>query len=99
MKRIVNVKRFIISNLVLFVSLFIVISTLINTTYSCTNPKYKTIYAESGDTLWTIASTEKEQNELYKNKDVRDIVIDIKKANSLDSSNLQIGQKLLIPVN
>lgn len=99
MKRIVNVKRFIISNLVLFVGLFILVSALINNAYSCTNPKYKTIYAESGDTLWTIASTEKEQNELYKNKDVRDIVIDIKKANNLDTSNLQIGQKLLIPVN
>ena len=99
MRRIVNVKRFIISNVVLFVGLFVLISTIVNNSYSCTNPKYKTIYAEEGDTLWNIASVEKDQNEYYKDKDIRDIVINLKKVNNLNVSDLRIGQKLLIPIN
>ena len=99
MRRIVNIKRFVISNVVLFVGLFILISTVINNSYSCTNPKYKTIYTEAGDTLWNIASIEKDQNEYYKDKDVRDIVISIKQAKNLEASDLRIGQKLLIPIN
>ena len=67
MKRIVNLKRFVISNIVLFIALFVLVSTIVNNAYSCTNPKYKTIYAEEGDTLWNIASVEKGQNEYYRN--------------------------------
>lgn len=99
MKKIVNFKRFVISNMVLFVGLFILISAIVNNTYSYTNPKYKTIYAEEGDTLWNIANVEKGQNEYYRNKDVRDIVINLKKVNNLEVCDLKIGQKLLIPIN
>ena len=99
MKRIVNLKRFIISNVVLFVIVFSGIVAILNNTYSCTEQKYKTIYIEDGDTLWNIASIEKNQNEYYKDKDIRDIVSNIKKVNNLELSNLDIGQKLLIPIN
>lgn len=99
MKRIVNIKRFVISNLILLIGVFVIISAFINNTYSCTNPKYKTVYAEAGDTLWNIAANEKNQNEYYKNKDVRDIVINIKNVNNLNVSDLKVGQKLLIPIN
>ena len=85
--------------MVLFVGLFILISAIVNNTYSYTNPKYKTIYAEEGDTLWNIANVEKGQNEYYRNKDVRDIVINLKKVNNLEVCDLKIGQKLLIPIN
>ena len=99
MKRIVNFKRFIVSNVVLFIGIFIFCSALINNTYSSTEPKFKTIYAEEGDTLWTIASNEKSHNENFKNTDIREIVSSIKKANNLEASNLNVGQKLLIPIN
>lgn len=97
MKRIVNVKRFIISNVILFLGVFLLFSTIINHTYSYIKINYKTVYAEQGDTLWKIANSEKEKNKYYKDTDVRDIINDIKKVNNLKISNLQIGQELLIP--
>lgn len=99
MKRIVNVKKFIISNIVLFLLVFVIISIIVNVTYSYTETKYKTIYISDGDTLWNIAISEKENNEYYKNKDVRDIVQSIKNVNNLSVSNLRVNQKLLIPTN
>ena len=99
MKRIVNFRRFLISNVVLFVGVFVLISAIVNNTYSYTEPKYKTIYTEEGDTLWNIANIEKSQNEYYKNKDIRYIVSSIKEVNDLNVSDLNVGQKLLIPIN
>ena len=99
MKRIVNFRRFVISNVVLFFGIFILSAALINNTYSSTEPKFKTVYVEAGDTLWTIASSEKSQNENFKDTDIREIVSNIKKANNLNGSDLNVGQKLVIPIN
>lgn len=99
MKKIVNVKRFIICNVILFSLISVCISALVNVTYSYKEPEYKTVYVEEGDTLWNIANREKQKNKYYENKDVRDIVQDIKKVNNLKISNLDIGQELLIPIN
>lgn len=65
--------------------------------YSKGEVKEKTIFVSNGDTLWNIASQEQETNNYYSDKDIRDIVYDIRKLNNLDNSEtLKIGQKLVI---
>ena len=67
------------------------------TSFSGGKVEEKIIYISSGDTLWSIASEEKENNLYYKNKDVRDIISEIKKLNSLDNnSTLSVGQKIVL---
>lgn len=57
----------------------------------------KVIYVSSGDTLWRIASEEKESNLYYKNKDIRDIILEIKKINGINNNDeLSIGQKIIL---
>ncbi len=97
MKKIVNVKKFIISNVVLLLIVLTVLCTILNITYSYNETKLKTVYIGEGDTLWSIALSEKEHNEYYKNKDVRYIVQNLKSVNNLSVSNLEVNQKLLIP--
>ena len=60
--------------------------------------EYKEEYIYSGDTLWSIAEKEANENKYYEKEDIRNIVFDIKKVNKLEDSNLQVGQKILIPV-
>lgn len=59
-----------------------------------TNQKIIEIRVASGDTLWAIAS---EYN--YYNKDIREVVYEIKKVNQITSSNIYPGQILKIPVS
>ncbi len=59
--------------------------------------EYTSIYVDYGDTLWNIAERQKQSNEYYKKRDVRDIIADIKRVNNLSSSELQISQELRIP--
>jgi Tfp pilus assembly protein FimV len=47
----------------------------------------------SGDTLWAIAS------ELADGDDVRSMMEEIKQLNALDSSDLQAGQRLVVPAD
>ena len=47
----------------------------------------------SGDTLWAIAS------ELADGGDVRSMMEEIKQLNALDSSDLQAGQRLVVPAD
>ena len=97
MKKIVNVRKFVVSTTILFLLILLGGSALVNATYSCNKIDYKTVYVTQGDTLWKIASEEKENNSYYKDKDIRDIIYDIKEINGLKVSNLQIGQELKIP--
>lgn len=50
------------------------------------------VEVESGDTLWSIASQNADQGQ-----DIREYVHQIKGINDLKNSNLQLGQKLLLP--
>lgn len=68
-----------------------------NVSSSETIMNYKTITVNKGDTLWSIASYEQEQNGYYKDEDIRNIVLNIKKVNNLKSSNLNEKQTLKIP--
>ena len=94
--KIVNKKKFLksIGIVCLIVILIIMIS---NKTYSNANQKYKEEYIYSGDSLWKIATKEKEENSYFKGKDIRTIVYEIKNINSLDKADVYNGQKILIP--
>ena len=95
--RIVNKKKFIrmISLIIGIISIsFICFS---NISFSKGEIKTKTIYVSSGDTLWTIAEEEQENNVYYEDTDIRDIIYQIKQLNDLqNNSNLSEGQKLII---
>lgn len=94
--KIVNKKKF-IRTLILIIGGILLAFLGINNTYSKTEIAYKEDYITRGDTLWSIAENEVDTNEYYKNKDIRDVMYEIKKLNHLESGNLEIGQKILIP--
>ncbi len=94
---IVNKKKFfrgllIIAGIIFFISIF-----FSNISFSHQDVTTKSIAVSKGDTLWSIAKVEQEQNNYYEGKDVRDIIQDIKQINNLQSSNLKTNQVLEIP--
>ncbi len=97
--KIVNFSKF-IRSIMLIVGIIFIISLFINNkSFSYKENEFKEIYVSNGDTLWSIAKEEKENNPYYKNKDIRDIVNNIKSINKLNSGNLFANQKLIIPYN
>lgn len=95
--KIVNFKRFsmfvigVILMIVLFISIF-------NTkSLSRTEIDYIEFTVSSNDTLWKIANIVKENNINYNNKDVREIIFEIKKINNLTDSSLYNNQVITIP--
>lgn len=95
--RIVNKKKFI--RMVILVMGFIMLLFICfsNISFSKGEVKTKTIYVSSGDTLWTIAKEEQENNSYFEDKDIRDIIYQIKKLNNIqNNSNLIEGQKIII---
>ena len=96
--KIVNKKKFVRSMMMLIgLVILIVLGLITTTTYSKTEIGYKEDYVLKGDTLWSIAEQEVNQNEYYKNKDIREVMYEIKEINHLSDGNLEIGQKILIP--
>ena len=95
--KIVNKKKFIRSISVTIGLIIFITLTLINTSFSHTETTYKTIAVISGDTLWNIAKSERDNNVYFENKDIRYIVDEIKYINNLDNCNLKIGDELIIP--
>lgn len=93
----VNKKKFIRSISITIGLIVFIILTLINTSFSHTETVYKKVDVISGDTLWSIAKYEKTHNLYFEDKDIRDIVDEIKCLNNLNSSNLKIGDELNIP--
>ncbi len=94
--KIVNRKKFVRSILIILGIVLIILLNSFNTTLSHGEEEQKTIYVSNGDTLWSIAEYEQENNDYYKNLEIREIIYQIKKINNLESNALQIGQKLLI---
>ena len=78
--------------LVIIMILFITLSS-----YSNTKTKYKIDFVSKGDTLWTIAEKEINNNDYYKGKDIRKVIYEIKELNSLSNNNLVEGTSLKIP--
>ena len=97
--KIVNKSKFFRSFILLSVVVLFILLSFINKSSSEEIQNYKTITVNSGDTLWSIAQYEKNENAYYKDSDIRDIVYDIKEINNLSSCNLTINQNLKIPIN
>lgn len=95
--KIVNFKKFIRSILIILGIVLLISLFISNNSYSHGENNYKTLYVSNGDTLWSIAKTEKEINAYYENKEIRDIVNNIKVLNKLSNSDLSTNQKLVIP--
>ena len=94
--KITNKKRFIISNLILLSIIFMLIY-MSKGTLSTSIVSYTETYVEEGDTLWQNEKRQQNNNEYYKDKEIREIVSNLKKVNNLKTSNLSVGQKIIIP--
>ena len=94
--KIVSVKKF-IRTISILVILILIIILFTNKTYSKVDTKYKEESIILGDTLWSISQEEAKNNKYFENKDIREIVSEIKRINKLDNLDLKEGQKLLIP--
>ena len=99
MKNIKGRKKSNIKSILVIVLAIIAINliTSVNKSYSKVEIEYKTEYASNGDTLWSIAKRENKNNKYYQDKDVREIIYDLKKINNLSNSNLSEGQEIKIP--
>lgn len=96
--RIVNRKKFIRSMSILLLIIIGIIMLFSKSSLSHNeHTNYDTITVVKGDTLWQIALNQQENNPYYENKDVRDIIQNIKNINELTNSGLMVGQKLKIP--
>lgn len=94
--RIVNKAKFIRSNVILVILISSIVIFATNA-YSNVETKYKEEYVCAGDTLWSIAQEELENNKYFEGKDIRYVVNELKNVNNLASANLKEGDKLKIP--
>ncbi len=95
--KIVNVKKFIRSVIIIIIGGILLLFISLNNTYSKGEIKYKTEYITYGDTIWKIAEKEYRENKYFENKDIRSIIKEIKSINSMENQILQVGEKILIP--
>lgn len=77
--------------------IFILIIIFAKSCYSKEETDYKIKNVYEGDTLWSIASLEQENNAYYEGKDIRYVINDIKYINNLKNSSLYEGMQLKIP--
>jgi len=96
--KIVNVKKFISSILLILGAIILGSFCISNVSLSHGKSEYKIIYVSNGDTLWSIAKSEVSDNEYYFNKGVRDVVENLKLVNNLSNTSLKVGQQLQIPI-
>lgn len=95
--KIVNRKKFVrnISILIIIFGLAIIFS---KNTYSKAEISYKECYIYNGDTLWNISEKEIEDNKYFKNKNIREVIYELKNINNLSESALKVGEKIKIPI-
>ena len=88
-----------IKSILLIVLAIIALNSIfsVSKSYSKVEVEYKLEYASYGDTLWSIAERESKNNKYYQDKEVREIIYDLKKINNLSNSNLSEGQEIKIP--
>ncbi len=95
--KIKSLTRFICSVGAMLFTIMMLSFVVMKPTLSHGDLQYHTLYIDSGDTLWSIANNERENNAYYENKSVSYIVHNLKKVNNLSNSNIYVGQELLIP--
>lgn len=95
--KIVNKRRFFTT--ITLIILFVLVNLIFisKCTLSHADINYTETYIELGDTLWNIAQDQQENNNYYKDTEIREIISDIKKVNNLQKSELSVGQKIIIP--
>lgn len=95
--KIVNKTKF-VRTLSVFIILLGVIVIFSKNTYSKGEISYKEDYIYAGDTLWSIAKDEIENNKYFENKDIRAVVDELKTVNNFKISDLYEGEKIRIPI-
>lgn len=95
--KIVNKKKFFTTNIMILLFIFTILFFISKCTLSHTDIIYTKTYIEFGDTLWNIAKEQQNSNNYYKDKEIREIINDIKKVNNLKTCNLSVGQEIKIP--
>lgn len=95
--KIVDKAKFVrtISILIILICMVIIFT---KNTYSKGEISYKEDYIYEGDTLWSIAKNEIENNKYFENKDIRNVVDELKSVNDFSCSELYEGQKIRIPI-
>ena len=96
--KIVNFKKIIRSISIILLIIFALSIICAKSTLSHKEVEYTKLYVSNGDTLWSIATDLKKSNDYYKNKDIREIIYNIKEVNNLESSSLYVNQELMIPI-
>jgi cell division protein YceG involved in septum cleavage len=93
---IVNRARFVIMTLITLIIISTFISYISGMFMSEATTNHATVVVEivNGDTLWDIAS----KYNFYE-EDIREVIYRIKMKNNLESSALQVGQSLVIPMS
>lgn len=95
--KIVDLRKFIRMVVIIGIIILSILFIGLTNTYSKGEVKYKEEYVTTGDTLWSIANQEVSSNDYYKEKDIRDVIQEIKAINQLESGTLSVGQKILLP--
>lgn len=95
--KIINKRKFKRTIVLITFGAVVILFLTLNNAYSNGEIKYKEEYIYSGDTLWTIAENEAKNNKYYENKDIRNIILEIKQINGLQNEELKVGQKIEIP--
>ncbi len=95
--KIVNKGKFIrtISIIIIVLGALMIFS---KNTYSKVEITYKEDYIYSGDTLWSIAEQQVSNNKYFENKDIREIISELKSINNISNSKLNEGEKIKIPI-
>jgi len=93
----INKRKFIRSTSITIGLIIFLILILSNISFSHTDISYKEIAVSSGDTLWSIAKHEQNNNIYFADKEIQDIIYEIKDINNLNNSSIYVGDKLNIP--
>lgn len=95
--KIVNKTKF-IRTISIFIILLGTIVIFSKNTYSKGEITYKEDYIYSGDTLWSIAENEIENNKYFENKDIRAVINELRTVNNFSGAELYEGEKIKIPI-
>lgn len=95
--KIVNKTKF-VRTISIFVILLGTIVIFSKNAYSKGEVTYKEDYIYSGDTLWSIAENEIENNRYFENKDIRAVINELRNVNNFSGAELYEGEKIKIPI-
>lgn len=95
--KIVNKKKFVRTTSILIIVILALIA-FTKKTYSKVEINYIEDYIYEGDTLWSIAKEQVSSNTYFNNKEIREVIDELKNLNDLSDSNLSVGDKIKIPI-